>query len=326
MNGPNVMYRMKPIVNISGQIELPKCMYRMKNIQQAYLKSHVEQTPNKKQFSSISEQVNKFLKCPLPEMTALENRQEAILAQLAELKNQMAVIRAQLEQSVTPKIQLGKKVMVTRDNELLQNGVIHDIVINASPKYPPYSLAALRRLWGDGLKLGIKCYFHSSMLELPDYLKDFVSLVSNDIKDDKLPLLNVTLVWKDVGPNTELVVSPIKHATVKGEVNILRYLSRLGPPKYNYELNSEPAMSARVDSILDTCYNMARSTTVKDKQSLIKVLNSHLGKNEFLTGGSSISIADVAAWSVLKQIDAQNLTNNMNSWLQRCSQLLRLDL
>ena len=63
MNGPSAMYRMKPIINLSGEIELPKCMYRMKNIQQAYLNSRVEQQiTNKKQSSSISEQVKKFLK------------------------------------------------------------------------------------------------------------------------------------------------------------------------------------------------------------------------------------------------------------------------
>ena len=123
-----------------------------------------------------------------------------------------------------------------------------------------------------------------------------------------------------VGPNTELMVSPVKHTAIKGEVNILRYLSRLGPPKYNYELNNEPMLSAKIDAILDTCYNIAHCRTAKEKQSLIRALNSHLGKNQYLAGGIDISIADIAAWSVLKQIDAQNLTNNMTSWLQRCSQ------
>lgn len=77
-----------------------------------------------------------------------------------------------------------------------QNGVIHDIVINASPKYPPYSIAALQRLWSDGLKLGVHCHIHSSILELPKNLDTFLCLVSNS-DQERSPLLNITLVWKD---------------------------------------------------------------------------------------------------------------------------------
>ena len=75
--------------------------------------------------------------------------------------------------------------------------MVHDIVINSSPKYPPYSLAALRRLWGDGLKLGIKCHIHSTVISLPENVGHFVSTVSNEKNEGKRPLLNVTLVWKD---------------------------------------------------------------------------------------------------------------------------------
>jgi len=78
-----------------------------------------------------------------------------------------------------------------------QNGVIHDIVINASPQYPPYSLAALQRLWGDGLKLGVHCHTHSSILQLPKNLDSFLSVISSDSIQERSPLLNVTLVWKD---------------------------------------------------------------------------------------------------------------------------------
>lgn len=322
MNGPNTMYRMRPIIKLTEELELPKCMYRMRNIQQAYLNSRVElQLPNKIQPSSISEQ------CPLPEMTALENRQEAILAQLADLKTQLATLRSQLKHTQTPipEVKEGTDTLSKTCN-ILQNGVIHDVVINASPEYPPYSLAALRRLWGDGLKLGVHCHIHSSITNLPKSLDSFLSLVSNNFEQWRSPLLNVTLVWKNVGADTELVVSPMKHVTIKGEVNILRYLSRLGPPKYNYELGTDPATSARVDGILDTCYTLARSRTVKEQQSLIRSLNGQLGKSHFLAGGDRITVADIAAWSVLKQRSLQSLSANMNRWLQNCSQVLRLDI
>lgn len=63
MNGPNTMYRMRPIIKLREELELPKCMYRMKNIQQAYVNSRVErQLSNEIKLSSISEQVKKLLK------------------------------------------------------------------------------------------------------------------------------------------------------------------------------------------------------------------------------------------------------------------------
>jgi len=138
--------------------------------------------------------------------------------------------------------------------------------------------------------------------------------------------LNTNMLYcLTVGPDTELVVSPMKYTTIKGEVNVLRYLSRLGPPAFNYELNSDPATSARLDGLLDTCYTLARCKTVKEQQLAINDLSGYLGKGRFMAGGNGISIADVAVWSVLRQIDVRpqrNMSSDMKRWLQHCSQLL----
>lgn len=133
------------------------------------------------------------------------------------------------------------------------------------------------------------------------------------------------LYYLTVGPDTELVVSPMKHTAIKGEVNVLRYLSRRGPPAFNYELNSDPATSARLDGVLDTCYTLARCRTVKEQQLAINDLGGYLGKARFMAGGNGISIADVAVWSVLRQIDMQlqrGMSSNMKQWLQHCSHVL----
>ena len=133
------------------------------------------------------------------------------------------------------------------------------------------------------------------------------------------------LYYLTVGPDTELLVSPMKHIAIKGEVNVLRYLSRLGPPAFNYELNVDPATSARLDGVLDACYTLARCRTIKEQQLVIRDLGGYLGKAQFMAGGNGISIADVAVWSVLRQIDAQlqrDMSSNMKQWLHHCSQLL----
>jgi hypothetical protein len=117
----------------------------------------------------------------------------------------------------------------------------------------------------------------------------------------------------------------MRHTAIKGEVNVLRYLSRLGPPAYNYELNSDPATSARLDGLLDTCYTLARCRTVKEQQLAVRALGGYLGKTQFMAGGDGISIADLAVWSVLRQIDLQlqrDMSSDMKQWQQRCSQLL----
>jgi len=62
MNGPNTMYRLRPVIKLTEELELPKCMYRMKNIQQAYLSRVEHQLSNETKTSSISEQVKKLLK------------------------------------------------------------------------------------------------------------------------------------------------------------------------------------------------------------------------------------------------------------------------
>jgi hypothetical protein len=128
-----------------------------------------------------------------------------------------------------------------------------------------------------------------------------------------------------VGPDAELVISPMKHTTIKGEVNILRYLSRLGPPAYNYELNSDPATSARLDGLLDTCYSLVRCRTVKERQLAVRALGGYLGKAQFMAGGNRISIADIAVWSVLRQTETQlqrDMSSDMKRWLEHCPQLL----
>jgi hypothetical protein len=80
-----------------------------------------------------------------------------------------------------------------------------------------------------------------------------------------------------------------------------------------------------LDGLLDTCYTLARCRTVNEQQLAINDLGGYLGKARFMAGGNGISIADVAVWSVLRQIDVRlqrGMGSDMKQWLQHCSQLL----
>jgi septal ring factor EnvC (AmiA/AmiB activator) len=53
-------------------------------------------------------------------MTALENRQQAILAQLADLKNQITALRAQLKQSAALPVAKEANISMSRACSILQ--------------------------------------------------------------------------------------------------------------------------------------------------------------------------------------------------------------
>nr|CAD7579011.1 unnamed protein product [Timema californicum] len=319
MIGPTSMYTIRPIIKISEEIEYPKCMYMMKNLQKSHV-TYAKKSTNITNSTSVLEQVKKLLKMPLPEVMALETRQEAILDQLAQLKEQITGLREGLKQSIPSTPQRSRKLTIT--NIPAQNGLIHDIVINASPKHPPYSILALYHLWGETLKLNISCHIHSTVHDVPEHLLSFRP--TNSAASKNSPLLNITIVWKEVGPDTELIVSPLKHVAVRGEVNILRYLTRLGPPQFNYELSDAPADATQVDATLDACYLLSRCGAGKEQRALIGALAARLGKERFLSGGNQPSVADIAVWSALKQAGDAKLGGDLARWFDQCSRTFKM--
>lgn len=118
----------------------------------------------------------------------------------------------------------------------------------------------------------------------------------------------------------ELITSPTLYVPIYGEVNIIRYLARVGPSEYNYdnELNS-----FETDAILDTCYLLVRSVNTKERQALLRVLNNRLGKSDFY-GDGTISVGDIAVSSTLKQTPTalKELTPPMAKWLKTVTDIV----
>ncbi|XP_046998909.1 probable aminoacyl tRNA synthase complex-interacting multifunctional protein 2 isoform X1 [Schistocerca americana] len=318
MNGPHTMYRMKPVLCFTDEIELPQCMYKMKNIQETFHANHEDASPTCPKPTSISEQVKKLLKCPLPEVAALENRQEAILKQLNQLKEQMTALRKELRQSVP-------KPINETQHHTFEAGLqdrLQDIVVNVSPQHPPYSLIALARLWNAKVNLRLSCHVHSTVVNAPK--NECFSNMDNQTGTENVPELTIFIVWKNVGAETEMVISPISQSTVRGEPNILRYLCRVGPVEYNYEQSENLFDQTKIDEILDSCYHIARCRTKKERLQGIFTITSELGKSDYLLGKTSPSVADIAFWSVLKQVDqttCKDLASNVVTWFQRCSEI-----
>ncbi|KAG5899113.1 hypothetical protein JTB14_021616 [Gonioctena quinquepunctata] len=115
-----------------------------------------------------------------------------------------------------------------------------------------------------------------------------------------------------VGTNLELLVNP---TPILGEVNLLRYLVRV-TNALNYESDQD---SYEIDSLLDIAYLIVRSKTKTERVAQLQSLNKSLGKLQWLAGRNGASIADIAAYSAIKQASNPNeMTQNMGKWFQRC--------
>ncbi|XP_044271083.1 probable aminoacyl tRNA synthase complex-interacting multifunctional protein 2 isoform X2 [Tribolium madens] len=306
MNGPLKMYRTKQVVRHDITVQLPDCMYKLKNIHAArngmveQRTDHISSAPKK---VDICDQNNQNL----PEMAALELRQEEILRQLADLKKQMDSIRNNLK--------ISKNVTVTSQIIKPNQGPplsLPDVIINASPTNPPYSLELIQKLWKNYMFLSVESYIHSSLSSLTENAQQLTNTLEK-FKPGNVPKINVKLIWKDVGANPELVIS---HARILGEVNILRYLARVTSDSLNYETCNNVH---EIDALLDVCYNIVKSKTKTERASLLQILNKSLGKSQWLGDRSQISIADVAAYSAIKQATIPSEVNvNLGKWLQKC--------
>ncbi|XP_055529356.1 probable aminoacyl tRNA synthase complex-interacting multifunctional protein 2 isoform X2 [Wyeomyia smithii] len=307
------MYDLKPILK-PVDIELPTCMYPMKPIIDVTSSGQLPAV-----FHSTEE---------LPEIKALEAKQEKVLKQLAELREQLVSMRtdlklcnkpAQSSSTAPAPSQSTSKKQSVKKIEPINLSFLQDFVVNASPEYIPYGLLALKKLWINRLNLHVGCFTHSTISKLSEEAISFQNnITSLKPLDDKLPSINVTLIWKNVGTYTEMITSPTAYVPICGEVNILRFLSRCGPSEFNYERYEDVN---EVDSILDACYLLINKQNVKDKKLVLKTFNSKLGKTPSF-GGADITLCDIAATSAIKQVQkalAKDINPNITKLMTRVS-------
>jgi len=289
MAKPLPMYAMKPVFELDTVIDVPKCMYSLPVIQSSNKIAGVGSS------SSSSS----------PALKALEARQDAILSRLEKLKLEVAAY--------------GKSLGVSTSDAApsqTQNpvfGKTPDLVVRCSPSHPVFSIPAVfKLLCGAGLSVHTSCHTHSSVTSLPKQCQAFLpeSKVSRSAAQ-----VRITLIWKDVGKDCELMVSPLKQTVIKGEVNVLRYFARLFPTILPYE-NIENLDN--VNSMLDTVSSLLWSLP-KERQPLMRTLVNSLGKSPFLAG-QNISVVDLALYSLVKQLSLEkDLQPELSKWFDRTS-------
>lgn len=178
----------------------------------------------------------------------------------------------------------------------------------------------MKNLWKGRLNLQANVYTHSTVKEsdFSKLAKDFSEKVSAPVESNNLPTLKIVIIWKDVD-TTQMQTSPV-NVPVYGEVNIVRFLNRVGPSEFWYETDNH--FAALNDSILDVCYQLSKKLSVKERQTFVSVLSQRLGKGQFYNDSSSLSVADVAVSSTLKKVFLNNpkeMPANLSSYLQKVS-------
>lgn len=315
MNGPMKMYRMKPVFKHDFTVELPNCMYKMNNI---HSQRNIGDGPED-HVSSPSKKLDIFdQNCQeIPGMAELEAKQSDILEQLAQLKKQISSLKCDLKlqngsssNEVPVSIKFVRPVRIT-------SSLPESIVLNANPSSPPYSLEILQRLLQNQIGLAVTSYLHSTVVSLPEPTLRLKESLVNFKPKSGVPVINVKLIWKNLDSNAQFLLS---HTPVTGEVNLLRYLSRVTNSKLSYDSD---ANSLEIDSILDQCFLLVRAKTKAERTNILQIFSKALSKSQWLVGKNQAGIADIAAYSAVKQsLSPNELSVNLGKWFERCQMLV----
>ncbi|KAK9296377.1 hypothetical protein QLX08_009594 [Tetragonisca angustula] len=298
MRNEMTMYTLKPIVSLPRTFHHRKTMYEMRNIHEERSTDDHTAAENKI-VPDITDQVISFLKSPLPEYNALEARQEKILAQLAELKKQVATLSGFLRQPNQAAV-VGKSSSIDKS----QVPINVNLIVNVNPKRPPYFISALQKLWKD-TDIKVQTYVHSSVNEGGSIIYESVPSSS------KNNVINLSLIWKDV-EDLELI-SGLHSYYIIGETNFLRYLSRL-INSHNYESFACTEKVNTIDLILDLCYSLHFEESANKKQEILSLIADKLN----WSAEKILDIADVAAWCTIKQFFSQKYPPKLKKWYEAC--------
>lgn len=285
----STMYRLPPIIPQNMVVDMPTTMYKLPMIQN----SNVESL----QTQELTDDELKVLK-------QLEQRQEAILTKLEELKDDVEKLKGGADAGAGSQAVSGVK----------------DVVIRANPSHPPETLPIIcETLQCQKYKVFTNFHVHSSLPKgIPSRLKDFLP-ISNCDSRSKADLC-VTLIWTN-GKETELVTSPTSSLLVKGEINFLKYFSR------RFQLFNINEMTeiqiAQAESLLESVYCDVMWGAGNLDKMVSSILEPILKTSQFLTCGSKLSIADVYAFALISNEKSGKHSKFVKEWLKRCEPAIK---
>ncbi|XP_033161437.1 probable aminoacyl tRNA synthase complex-interacting multifunctional protein 2 isoform X2 [Drosophila mauritiana] len=301
------MYELKTLLP-QFDIKLPTCMYHLKNVSLAADSLASGSSTSASTSASTSS---------CDDTASVAARQEKVLKQLEDLKAQLGQIRAGLGVC-------GKTFQHTTafQNGGLKEVPLQDVVINGHPNFIPYALLALKNAWRDLYTIDVKTFTHSTMADIGPAAREFEANLAKVPVNPALPKISVTLIWKNC-EHTEMISSPTMYVPIYGEVNIIRYLGRVGPAQYRYE--GSPLCN-EIDLVLDICYQLLRCNTHKTQVAMVRLLDKRLQKQQYF-GGAQMSVADIGVYSSLIRMPAvteKDLTPALVAWRKRAKLVVQI--
>ncbi|KAF4518195.1 hypothetical protein B566_EDAN005920 [Ephemera danica] len=191
---------------------------------------------------------------------------------------------------------------------------LNDVTILVDPMQPPYAVLALLLMMSEHLAVSIASHTHSTVSKAP---KHFMNIL-NALPKPTAPSCNVYVIWKAVGSDLEIVVSPVSHTKLLGEVTAVRYLSRLlesQNKEFKLLENFSLDFCFKSDHWMDKAYCQAYRGS-KNAQGLVQTLETHLRKQPYLLG-DTIAAADFCMFSVLTNLQLK-LSSSVEKWYNKC--------
>lgn len=285
------MYVMKRIVDHDDKIELPKCMYHIKN--------PIDLTEEDEICLKINEKVLKFIKGPNNKMTELETRQDELLNKLEILYERIKTISSQCKLD-------NMSANIQSSNASKVESVItpEEVVLVLSPDSLPWYLNII--LKKSNIPIHTTCHVHSSV---PSEKLAKIKAFTQKLKTSENPKVNLRLIFK-AAADSELKLSALS-TPILGNVNILRYLSLAYPTIIPYDHNDHI-----VDNLLDICHVLER-TSEKNKEAVVNRLFAHFKTWIY---GDKFSVVDLAAYNLIKQW--RNTPKFVSKvWFDKCEKL-----
>jgi len=302
------MYKLPPINGGNDDLTLPDCMYKLPSL-----------------YPSTSTNSESLPTMDNPQIEKLAMRQRDIISELERLKDEVKGLSTKLNikpggrpktSKGTSKDQTSSK-LVQIQLPTLPDG-IHDFVISLSPeKLSPSPLLLACILRKRGMDVTTPSHKHSSLKEdIPTGWVHATGGIKGSLVGGRKKVM-FTHIWK-ADPFCPFTMYAPGHQThIYGDVNVARFLAlTLAPDLYNAR---GVETVAEIDQWLDVANQICNGNN-KEKESAMKALNGHLGKNTYLVDGC-VTLADISCLSAFLANPEcfTSLAKNVKKWFQLMS-------